>query len=76
MKRLEGVVRTKTAEGAGQLWVLALFPFVIFVGFRAMLSPAISCPCRRPFRGTASRGRRALLGRCARPARKVLAVDL
>ncbi|MFO0677795.1 MAG: type II secretion system F family protein [Polyangiaceae bacterium] len=29
MHRLEGVVRTKTAEGKMQLWVLALFPFVI-----------------------------------------------
>lgn len=27
MKRLEGVVRTKTAEGKMQLWVLAIFPF-------------------------------------------------
>lgn len=30
MARLEGVVRTKTAEGKAQLWVLALFP-VVFV---------------------------------------------
>ncbi len=29
MKRLEGVVRTKTAEGKMQLWVLALFPFFL-----------------------------------------------
>lgn len=29
MKRLEGVVRTKTAEGKMQLWVLACFPFVL-----------------------------------------------
>jgi tight adherence protein B len=27
MRRLEGVVRTKTAEGKMQLWVLAIFPF-------------------------------------------------
>ena len=29
MNRLEGVVKTKTSEGRAQLWVLALFPFVI-----------------------------------------------
>jgi tight adherence protein B len=29
MKRLDGVVRTKTAEGKMQLWVLAIFPFAI-----------------------------------------------
>lgn len=31
MNRLEGVVRTKTAEGKAQMWVLAVFPFVIIV---------------------------------------------
>ncbi len=29
MRRLEGVVRTKTAEGKMQLWVLAIFPFIL-----------------------------------------------
>jgi tight adherence protein B len=33
MNRLEGVVKTKTAEGKAQLWVLAVFPFVICLGF-------------------------------------------
>jgi tight adherence protein B len=33
MNRLEGVVRTKTSEGKAQLWVLALFPFVICMLF-------------------------------------------
>ena len=33
MQRLEGVVRTKTAEGKAQLWVLAIFPFVIVYAF-------------------------------------------
>ncbi len=33
MNRLEGVVRTKTSEARAQLWVLALFPFVIAIGF-------------------------------------------
>jgi tight adherence protein B len=33
MSRLEGVVRTKTAEGKAQIWVLAAFPFVLLLGF-------------------------------------------
>ncbi|GAC1352903.1 MAG: hypothetical protein NVS3B20_15250 [Polyangiales bacterium] len=33
MGRLEGVVRSKTAEGRAQLWVLAVFPFVLCGGF-------------------------------------------
>jgi tight adherence protein B len=33
MTRLEGVVRTKTAEGKAQIWVLAAFPFVLLVAF-------------------------------------------
>ena len=33
MERLEGVVRTKTAEGKAQLWVLALAPAALLLGF-------------------------------------------
>jgi tight adherence protein B len=33
MSRLEGVVRTKTAEGKAQIWVLAAFPFALLVAF-------------------------------------------
>lgn len=33
MARLEGVVRTKTAEGKMQLWVLALFPVFLMLAF-------------------------------------------
>jgi tight adherence protein B len=36
MARLEGVVRTKTAEGKAQLWVLALFPMVLMVAFNSV----------------------------------------
>jgi tight adherence protein B len=36
MERLEGVVRTKTAEGKAQLWVLALFPLVLMLSFNAV----------------------------------------
>ena len=31
MARLEGVVKTKTAEGKAQLWVLAIFPFLMIL---------------------------------------------
>jgi tight adherence protein B len=36
MARLEGVVRTKTAEGKAQLWVLAVFPVVLMLAFNAV----------------------------------------
>jgi tight adherence protein B len=36
MARLEGVVRTKTAEGRAQLWVLALTPGVLILAFDAV----------------------------------------
>jgi tight adherence protein B len=36
MGRLQGVLRAKTAEGKGQLMVLAVFPAVILVAFDLM----------------------------------------
>ena len=36
MRRLEGVVKTKTAEGKAQLWVIALMPFAMLVGLNAL----------------------------------------
>lgn len=36
MARLEGVVRTKTAEGKAQLWVLAVFPLVLMLAFSSV----------------------------------------
>lgn len=36
MRRLEGVVRTKTAEGKAQLWVIALLPFGMLVGLNVI----------------------------------------
>jgi tight adherence protein B len=36
MARLEGVVRTKTAEGKAQMWVLAVFPLVLMIAFNAV----------------------------------------
>lgn len=43
MKRLEGVVRTKTAEGKMQLWVLACFPFILMFLINAV-SPGYFSP--------------------------------
>lgn len=36
MVRLEGVVRTKTAEGKAQVWVLAVFPLFLVLGISAI----------------------------------------
>jgi tight adherence protein B len=36
MARLEGVVRTKTAEGKSQAWVLGAMPFVMIIVLQAM----------------------------------------
>jgi tight adherence protein B len=36
MRRLEGVVRTKTAEGKAQLWVIGLMPFGLVYGLEAL----------------------------------------
>jgi tight adherence protein B len=36
MRRLEGVVRTKTAEGKMQLWVIGLMPFALLLGLNVL----------------------------------------
>ena len=36
MSRLEGFVRSKTAEGRAQLWVLGLFPFGLMYALNAI----------------------------------------
>lgn len=36
MSRLEGVIRSKTAEGKAQMWVLAVFPFLLLLALDAM----------------------------------------
>jgi tight adherence protein B len=43
MARLEGVVRTKTAEGKSQIWVLAAFPFLLIIAF-SLMSPGYFDP--------------------------------
>jgi tight adherence protein B len=36
MKRLEGVIRTKTADGRMQLWVIGAMPLIFIIGFGVM----------------------------------------
>lgn len=36
MGRLDGVLRSKTAEGKAQVWVLALFPLILGLGFNTV----------------------------------------
>lgn len=50
MRRLDGVVRTKTAEGKLQLWVIALMPFGLLVGLNA-LWPGYFNPLTTSFTG-------------------------
>ncbi len=50
MNRLEGVVRTKTGEGKAQLWVLAVFPFAICMGFNSV-QPGYFDPLQKTFVG-------------------------
>lgn len=50
MERLEGVIRTKTSEAKGQLWLMALAPGVIFYVFDSM-QPGYFDPLTRSFGG-------------------------
>src|SRR5262249_10193079 len=43
MARLDGVVRSKTAESKAQMWVLALFPFALMLLFN-LVSPGFFDP--------------------------------
>lgn len=52
MIRLEGVVKTKTAEGKAQLWVLGAFPF-IFAVVLSMMEPGFYDPLKKPIAGWA-----------------------
>lgn len=52
MHRLEGVVKTKTAESRAQLWVLAVFPLLVAWGFNA-ISPSYFDPLRSTPLGSA-----------------------
>ncbi|MBI2396055.1 MAG: type II secretion system F family protein [Deltaproteobacteria bacterium] len=76
MKRLEGVVRTKTAEGKMQLWVLAIFPFGLMFMINAV-SPGYFSPLTESFIGYVLVVLASLfwIGSLVL-ARKILAVDL
>jgi tight adherence protein B len=76
MRRLEGVVRTKTAEGKAQLWVIALLPFGMLVGLNQVF-PGYFIPL------TSSLGGYLLITFCTVcwvtaivSARKILNVDI
>jgi tight adherence protein B len=76
MARLEGVVRTKTAEGKTQLWVLAFFPLVLILGINA-INPGNFDPLTESLAGYALVGLAVLLwGGSLVAARKILAVDI
>jgi tight adherence protein B len=76
MNRLLGVVRTKTGEGRAQLWVLALFPLLIVVGFSAAQKGYFD-PLQQSLIGQLAVGVAAILWLGALLlARKVLAVDV
>jgi tight adherence protein B len=76
MQRLEGVVRTKTAEGKFQLWAIGLLPFVLVFLLNA-LWPGYFKPLDGTIIGYALIGTAAILWTTAIIlARKVLSVDL
>lgn len=76
MERLEGVIRTKTAEGKGQAWVISIVPFPLYFGVKAS-DPTFFTPLEQTGTG------HLLLGVCAMlwigailSARKILAVQI
>jgi tight adherence protein B len=76
MMRLQGVIRTKTSESRAQLWVLALFPFVICYAFVA-LDPAYFTPLQGSFVGTMVTSIAVVLWLSSlMAARKILKVDI
>jgi tight adherence protein B len=76
MMRLQGVVRTKTSESRAQLWVLALFPFVICYAFVA-LDPMYFTPLQTSVVGTLVTAAAIVLWLASlMAARKILKVDI
>lgn len=76
MNRLEGVVRTKTSEARAQLWVLALFPFVISLGFR-LIDPGYFVPLQTTVLGSVATGVACLFWVLSLvTAHKILKVDV
>jgi tight adherence protein B len=76
MARLEGVVRTKTADGKAQIWTLAAFPFVLMVAF-SLISPGYFDPLSETVAGGACATLGfALWGASMVTARRILRVDI
>jgi tight adherence protein B len=76
MGRLQGVIRTKTADARVQLWVLALFPFGICWAF-VLLDPTFFWPLEQTFVGNLVAAVAILLWLVALvTARRVLKVDI
>ncbi|MBI3201375.1 MAG: type II secretion system F family protein [Polyangiaceae bacterium] len=76
MIRLEGVVKTKTAEGKAQLWVLGAFPFIFAVVLSTM-EPGFYDPLKKPVAGWAIAAVAGLSWLVSiLLARKVLSVDI
>jgi tight adherence protein B len=76
MQRLDGVVRTKTAEGKAQLWVLAGFPFGLIYMFNAV-EPGYFEPLQESFTGyVISSAAVAFWLAALGAARKILTVDI
>ncbi len=76
MARLDGVIRTKTAEGKMQLGVIAVMPFVLVLGLN-FSSPTFFDPLQHTFTGYVITAIAALCWITALVwARKILAVDI
>lgn len=76
MARLEGVVRTKTAEGKMQMWVLAVFPLLLILAINS-INPGYFDPLTQTFAGYALVVLAVLFwGGALVLARKILAVDI
>lgn len=76
MARLEGVVRTKTAEGKAQLWVIGGLPFALIVVLNTF-NPGYFDPLKQSITGYMIAGAAGGMWMSALfLARKILAVDL
>jgi tight adherence protein B len=76
MQRLDGVIRTKTADGKVQLWVIGAMPFGMLMGMNAMW-PGYFDPLKHSFTGYVIIGLAGASWIAALLlARKVLAVDI
>ncbi len=76
MGRLEGVVRTKTAEGKAQMWVLAVFPFLLMLGFNAVSHGYFDCLSESIWGYIATGVAFICWGASIVVARQILAVDI